>query len=64
MDYNNPKRKKMYLTLSPCRMCAKAIINSGINEVIYKEPYRDMSGVKLLLEQNVSVRQYDSSANI
>jgi len=64
MDYNNPKRKKMYLTLSPCRACAKAIINAGINEVIYKESYRDMSGVELLLEQNVSVRQYDSSATI
>ena len=64
MDYNNPKRKKMYLTLSPCRMCAKAIVNAGIKEVIYKEAYRDMSGVKLLLEQNISVRQYDSSAAI
>lgn len=64
MDYNNPKRKKMYLTLSPCRMCAKAIVNAGINEVIYKEAYRDTSGVKLLLEQNISVRQYDSSAAI
>lgn len=64
MDYNNPKRKKMYLTLSPCRMCAKAIINAGIKEVIYKESYRDASGVKLLLEQGVSVRQYDSSAVI
>ena len=64
MDYNNPKRKKMYLTLSPCRMCAKAIVNAGIKEVIYKEAYRDMSGVKLLLEQNISVRQFDSSAAI
>lgn len=64
MDYNNPKRKKMYLTLSPCRACAKAIINAGINEVVYKESYRDMSGVKLLLEQNVSVRQYDSSSTV
>tara|TARA_B100000424_G_C22812550_1_gene435054 strand:- start:284 stop:712 length:429 start_codon:yes stop_codon:yes gene_type:complete len=64
MDYNNPKQKKMYLTLSPCRMCAKAIINAGISEVIYKEQYRDTSGVKLLLAQNVSVRQYDSSSAI
>ena len=31
MDYNNPKRKILYVTLSPCRMCAKAIINSGID---------------------------------
>ncbi len=25
MDFNNPKDKKMYLTHSPCKMCAKAI---------------------------------------
>ena len=64
MDYNNPKQKKMYLTLSPCRMCAKAIINAGISEVIYREQYRDTSGTELLLSQNVSVRQYDSSSAI
>ena len=64
MDYNNPKSKKMYLTLSPCRMCAKAIINAGIDEVIYAVQYRDMAGVQLLLDQNISVRQYDSSSSI
>ena len=32
LDYNNPKNKKMYLTLSPCRMCAKAIIYGGIKQ--------------------------------
>lgn len=48
LDYNNPKKKKLYLTLSPCRMCAKAIINSGIDEVIYLEQYRDNSGVELI----------------
>ena len=35
MDYNNPKKKTMYLTLSPCRMCAKAIVNAGIKEFIF-----------------------------
>ena len=29
-DYNYPKKKIMYLTLSPCKICAKAIINAGI----------------------------------
>ena len=56
LDYNNPKRKKLYLTLSPCRMCAKAIVNSGIEEVIYKEAYRDVSGVSLLEECGIIVR--------
>ena len=38
-DYNNPKSKKMYVTLSPCEVCAKAIINAGIKEVIYLKEY-------------------------
>ena len=58
LDYNNPKRKKLYLTLSPCRMCAKAIVNAGIDEVIYREAYRDMSGVSLLKECGIKVRAF------
>lgn len=58
MDYNNPKGKKLYLTLSPCRMCAKAIVNAGIDEVIYRDAYRDLSGVELLMGAGVATRQY------
>ncbi len=57
LDYNNPKRKKLYVTLSPCRMCAKAIINSGIDEVIYSEEYRDSSGLNVLKDAGINVRQ-------
>lgn len=48
MDYNNPKRKVMYVTHSPCVACAKLIINANIHEVKYLEEYRDSSGVELL----------------
>ena len=58
LDYNNPKNKKMYLTLSPCKMCAKAIINAGINQVFYKNQYRDLSGVNLLLENGIKVNSF------
>ena len=57
-DFNNSKGKKMYLTLSPCRQCAKAIINGGIKEVIYSEEYRDKSGIILLQESNILVRRH------
>ena len=57
LDYNNPKRKKLYVTLSPCRMCAKAIVNAGIDEVIYEESYRDTSGLEILKDAGVIVRQ-------
>ena len=54
MDYNNPKKKKLYLTLSPCRMCAKAIVNSGISEVMYAEKYRDTSGLEILNDAGIN----------
>ena len=58
MDYNNPKSKKMYITLSPCKMCAKAVVNAGISEVIYDEAYRDDTGVRLLESCGILVRKY------
>ena len=58
MDYNNPKKKKMYLTLSPCRMCAKAIINAGVDEVVFLEKYRNTDGINLLSNSGVAIRQY------
>lgn len=57
-DFNHPKKKKMYLTLSPCKMCAKAIINGGITEVIYSEEYRDRSGIELLISSGIKVRSF------
>lgn len=56
LDYNNPKGKVMYVTLSPCRMCAKAIVNAGVNEVVYDREYRDTSGLEILRSAGVSVR--------
>ena len=55
LDYNNPKQKSMYLTLSPCKQCAKAIINGGINRVVYSAVYRDTSGIDLLKRHNIQV---------
>lgn len=58
LDYNNPKDKVMYLTLSPCEYCAKAIINSGIKKVVYKEEYRDKTGIELLKSANIQTALY------
>ena len=58
LDYNNPKPKKMYVTLSPCKMCAKAIVNSGIEEIIYLEEYRDKTGIEILGKANCEVQQH------
>jgi len=56
-DFNIAKRKVMYVTLSPCRMCAKAIVNARIDEVVYADEYRDRSGIDLLAGAGVRVRR-------
>ena len=35
--HNNLKGARIYVTLFPCNECAKAIIQSGIKEIIYRE---------------------------
>ena len=57
LDFNNPKDKVMYLTLSPCENCAMAVINSGVKEVVYKEEYRDKTGINLLKCSRIKVRK-------
>lgn len=58
LDYNNPKPKTMYVTLSPCKMCAKCIVNAGIRSVVYADEYRDKSGIQLLLSSGIVVRRH------
>jgi len=58
LDYNNPKDKTMWLTLSPCQQCAKAIVNSGIKNVIYRDEYRDNRGLEILLKSGIKVEKF------
>src|SRR5690606_23415947 len=44
-DYNTVKGQHMYVTHSPCRMCSKLLVNSGVTRVVYGELYRDPSGL-------------------
>lgn len=45
----------LYTTLGPCVPCAQLIINAGIKRVYYDRPYRDASGLELLMAGNVAV---------
>lgn len=58
-DYNHHKKKIMYVTHSPCVMCAKLIVNGGISEVVYDVQYRDTSGITILLTSGVKVNKYE-----
>ena len=58
LDYNNYKNKKMYVTLMPCIVCSKAIINCGIKSVIYKDDYRDSKGIYILKQAGIQIEKY------
>ena len=45
------REASLYCTLSPCLMCAKMIINSGIREVIYDEEYSFTEQTRALFSQ-------------
>jgi len=44
---------KMYLTLSPCKNCALAILQSGITAVYYLDQYRCTDGIYLLRNHGI-----------
>lgn len=57
------KNSRIYVSLFPCNECAKAIIQSGIREVVYMEDkYADTDGVKASKKMfemtGVKMRQY------
>lgn len=58
MDRNDPSNKILYVTTSPCKMCCKYIVQSGINEVVYHTPYRDPTSLDILRTCNINVRMY------
>ena len=61
---NDIKGATIYVTLFPCNECAKAIIQSGICEVVYdSDKYADTASViaskKMLKAAGVTLRRYE-----
>jgi len=59
----NTSGSTMYLTISPCKQCAKLIIAAGIKRVIYQEIYNraEDDGIPLLQQNNVECVLYVNS---
>lgn len=55
LDYNDPVRKRVYLTHSPCAQCAKLMVNAGIDWVGFEVPYRSRGGIDILRRAGVDV---------
>jgi dCMP deaminase len=47
----------MFITHAPCLDCAKLIYQSGISSVLYRDAYRDTSGVTFLEKSGIEVTQ-------
>jgi dCMP deaminase len=47
----------MFITHAPCLDCAKLIYQSGISSVLYRDAYRDTSGVRFLEQSGVTVEK-------
>jgi len=47
----------MFITHAPCLDCAKLIYQSGIGSVLYRNTYRDTSGITFLERSGIEVTQ-------
>jgi len=47
----------MFITHAPCMDCAKLVYQSGINNVYYRNSYRDESGIQFLQKAGVWVEK-------
>lgn len=48
----------IYINTQPCSVCAKMIINSGIKEIVYKNPYPDELAMSMLQEFGIKLRVF------
>lgn len=46
----------LYVTCTPCSICAKMIINAGITEVVVQDTYPDKMAAQFLKEAGITVR--------
>jgi len=48
----------LYSTTMPCIICAKMIINAGIQRVVYEEGYADQLSMELVAESGLLVEKF------
>ena len=56
LSQNTPKGAVLFTTLSPCLTCAVQLVDLGISEVVYRDTYKDVEGIKFLKNAGISVR--------
>ena len=61
---NSSEGSTMYCTASPCLECAKLIIQSGIQRVVYGEMYRIDDGIQLLRRAGIEVKYVEYKMSV
>ena len=49
----------LYITLSPCKECSKLIHQAGIIRVVYREGYKDDSGLQFLKKAGIAIERIE-----
>ena len=52
---NSAADATLYITLSPCRECAKLIHQAGISRLVYRNEYKDIQGLTFLKQAGVEL---------
>jgi len=56
---NSSQDATLYITLSPCKECSKLILQAGITRVVYRDGYKDTSGIDFLRSAGIDVLQIE-----
>ncbi len=56
---NSSRGATLYITLSPCRDCAKLIHQAGIKRVVYITEYKDCSGIDFLKNAHIELEHIE-----
>jgi dCMP deaminase len=57
---NSSNGAYMFITHAPCMECSKALYQSGIKKIFYKNEYRDLSGIEFLKTCAVEVEKVNA----
>ncbi len=52
---NSGENSTLYITLSPCKDCAKLILQAGVKRVVFNMGYKDSSGIDFLKQSGIEV---------
>ena len=57
---NDPENYIILLTLSPCDMCTKVLVNAGFKHVYWIENYRELTHLKIFTRCGVTAGDFDN----